>query len=72
MDILPFICFLVIFIRDFIIFYGIILNNSFDDSVRINPIFISKVNTFMQMACVTYCLLFLNNIIKFKLYTGHY
>lgn len=64
MDILPFYIFVIVVLRDFIIFYGIILNNSFDDSVRINPIFISKVNTVMQMVLVLYCLLFLNNIIS--------
>lgn len=63
-DILPLYVFLVVFMRDFIISYGIILNNGYKTKVKINPIFISKVNTFMQMALATYCLLFLNNILS--------
>ena len=40
------------------------MNNGYKTKVKINPIFISKVNTFMQMALATYCLLFLNNILS--------
>jgi len=66
MNIIPLYIFVIAVLRDFIIFCGIILNlnSGFDNIIKINPIFISKINTFMQMVLVIYCLLFLNNIIN--------
>ena len=43
---------------------GIIYNMYGNKKVSIDPIFSSKINTFIQIVLIIYCLLYLNNIIK--------
>ena len=62
MDILPGYIFYITLVRDILIILGTILN---DDNYlqEVNPIFLSKINTFMQFTLVTFCMLFLTSTI---------
>jgi len=64
MNILPFYLFYIVLIRDLIILIAITLRYNIEDSVMMNPIFLSKLNTFLQITLVIFCMLFLNNIIN--------
>ena len=66
MNVLPFYILTVVLIRDFIILYGITIKSKVQHDFKLKPIFISKVNTFMQIILVIYCLLCLNNITEYK------
>ncbi len=60
--VLPYYLFLIVLLRDLFIFAGILNNNSFTSNERMRPIFLSKMNTFLQIILVLICLLFLNNL----------
>ena len=66
MNILPFYILTIVLVRDFIILYGITIKSKVQHDFKLKPIFISKVNTFMQIILVIYCLLCLNNITEYK------
>ena len=48
--------------RDLIILTAIVINYRNKANIILNPIFISKLNTFIQIILVIYCLLFLNKM----------
>ena len=60
--VLPYYLFLIVLLRDLFIFAGILNNNSFTSNEMIKPLFLSKINTFIQIMLVLICLLFLNNL----------
>ena len=63
-NILPYYLLIFVILRDLIIFIGIIIKNKSNYYREMNPIFLSKINTFMQIVLVLYCMLFLNNYIN--------
>ena len=63
-NVLPLYIFIVVLVRDLIILAGIFFNYKKSDKVPMNPIFISKLNTFMQILLVIYCMLFLNEMVN--------
>tara|TARA_B100001769_G_C21837417_1_gene454546 strand:- start:169 stop:615 length:447 start_codon:yes stop_codon:yes gene_type:complete len=65
-NILPHYILILAISRDLIIFTGILLKNKNNNFTEMNPIFLSKVNTFMQILLVIYCLLFLNTLADIK------
>ena len=65
-NILPYYILILVISRDLIIFIGILLKNKNNNHFEMSPIFLSKVNTFMQILLVIYCLLFLNNFTDIK------
>ena len=65
-NILPYYILILVISRDLIIFAGILLKNKNNNHFEMSPIFLSKVNTFMQILLVIYCLLFLNNFTDIK------
>ena len=64
MNILPYYIFFIILIRDTAVFFGILINIRFSEKFVMSPMFISKLNTFVQIILVLICLLFLNKIIS--------
>ena len=68
-DILPYYILLLAILRDLIICIGIIVKMRINSHKEMNPIFLSKINTFMQILLVLSCMLFLNNDINIK-YVG--
>ena len=64
MDILPYYVFSIVLTRDLIILIGIILNNKIYARHYMKPIFLSKINTFMQIILVLFCMFFLNNLVN--------
>ena len=68
-DILPLYILLLAIFRDLIICIGIIVKMKINSHKQMNPIFLSKINTFMQILLVLSCMLFLNNDINIK-YVG--
>ena len=68
-DILPYYILLLAILRDLIICIGIIVKMKINSHKQMNPIFLSKINTFMQILLVLSCMLFLNNDINIK-YVG--
>ena len=50
--------------RDLIILMGIAIRYNSEDKVMMSPIFLSKLNTFLQITLVIFCMLFLNNIVN--------
>mgnify|MGYP001164082869 CR=1 FL=1 len=60
--VLPYYLFLIVLLRDLVIFAGILSKNSFTNNEIIKPIFLSKMNTFLQIILVLICLLFLNDL----------
>ncbi len=65
-NILPYFIIILVISRDLIIFIGIIIKNRSNKYTEMSPIFLSKINTFMQIILVIYCLLFLNNFLEIK------
>ena len=63
-SIIPLYILLIVIARDTIMLIGIIYNIYENKKVLINPIFLSKVNTFIQIILIIYCLLYLNNHAK--------
>ena len=63
-DILPLYIFILVLARDLIILTGIAINYKNGSKIIMNPIFISKLNTFLQIILVIICLLFLNKIVN--------
>jgi cardiolipin synthase len=63
-NILPLYIFILVLVRDLIILTGIIIDYKKRDKVSMNPIFISKLNTFLQIILVIFCLLFLNEMVN--------
>ena len=63
-SILPFYLFYIILLRDIAILFGILINIRFSEKFVMRPMFISKLNTFMQITLVLICLLFLNKMIN--------
>ena len=68
-DILPYYILILAILRDLIICIGIIVKMRINSHKEMNPIFLSKINTFMQILLVLSCMLFLNNDINIK-YVG--
>ena len=64
MNILPFYIFYIVLLRDLIILMGIAIRYNSEDKVMMSPIFLSKLNTFLQITLVIFCMLFLNNIVN--------
>ena len=64
-DILPDYVFYITILRDIIIITGILFNHS-NNTQLMNPIFLSKVNTFMQFTLVIFCILYLTNTVSIK------
>ena len=64
MDVLPTYIFILVLLRDLMILTGILFNIKKNDSITMNPIFISKLNTFMQILLVIFCMLFLNDMVN--------
>ena len=62
MDILPLYILILVLARDLIILTAIVVNYRNKANMILNPIFISKLNTFIQIILVIYCLLFLNKM----------
>ena len=62
-DILPDYIFYITLLRDIIIITGTALNH-YKNPQAVNPIFLSKINTFMQFTLVIFCTLFLANIVN--------
>ena len=60
-NILPYYLLILSIVRDFIILTGIIIKNKHKNYQEMCPIFLSKVNTFMQILLVICCMLFLNS-----------
>jgi len=65
-DILPYYILLLVILRDLIICIGIMVKIKIKGHKKMNPIFLSKINTFMQIFLVLSCMLFLNNDISIK------
>lgn len=65
--ILPYYLFFLVLLRDICIFLGILRQDKFLKTHKIKPIFISKLNTFLQILLVIVCLLFLNNMVSISL-----
>ena len=65
--ILPYYLFFLVLLRDICIFLGIIRQDKYLKIQKIKPIFISKLNTFLQILLVIACLLFLNNMVSISL-----
>ena len=65
-DILPYYILLLAISRDLIICIGIIIKIKMNSTKEMNPIFLSKINTFMQIFLVLSCMLFLSNNINIK------
>ena len=63
-NILPYYILVIALTRDLIILVGIIIRQKNNNYLELKPIFLSKINTFMQIVLVTFCLLFLNNIVN--------
>ena len=63
MDILPEYVFYITILRDIMIITGILLNHSNNTQIM-SPIFLSKVNTFMQFILVIFCILSLTNVVS--------
>ena len=63
MDILPEYVFYITILRDIMIITGILLNHSNNTQIM-SPIFLSKVNTFMQFILVIFCVLYLTNAVS--------
>ena len=63
MDILPDYVFYITILRDIMIITGILLNHSNNTQIM-SPIFLSKVNTFMQFILVIFCILYLTNAVS--------
>ena len=63
-NILPYYILVIALARDLIILAGIIIRQKNNNYLELKPIFLSKINTFMQIVLVTFCLLFLNNIVN--------
>lgn len=63
-NIIPLYIVIIVITRDIIMLIGIIYNMYGNKKVSIDPIFSSKINTFIQIVLIIYCLLYLNNIIK--------
>lgn len=63
-DILPLYIFIIVLVRDLIILTGIVINYKNRDKIIMNPIFISKLNTLLQIILVIFCLSFLNKIVS--------
>ena len=63
MDILPDYVFYITILRDVMIITGILLNHSNNTQIM-SPIFLSKVNTFMQFILVIFCILYLTNAVS--------
>tara|TARA_B110000014_G_C20101854_1_gene578551 strand:+ start:88 stop:534 length:447 start_codon:yes stop_codon:yes gene_type:complete len=63
-SILPYYLFFTILLRDIAILFGILINIKFSEKFVMRPMFISKLNTFMQITLVLICLLFLNKMIN--------
>lgn len=64
MDILPLYILILVLARDLIILTGIVINYKNRINIIMNPIFISKLNTFLQIILVIFCLSFLNEIVN--------
>ncbi|MAZ79660.1 MAG: CDP-diacylglycerol--glycerol-3-phosphate 3-phosphatidyltransferase [Gammaproteobacteria bacterium] len=64
MNILPAYIFIIVLARDLIILSGIMINYKNGNKVLMNPIFISKLNTFLQIILVVFCLSFLNEMVN--------
>ena len=62
-DMLPGYIFYITILRDIIIITGTALNHN-NNLRAINPIFLSKINTFVQFTLVVFCILFLANIVN--------
>jgi len=62
-DILPGYVFYITILRDIMIIAGILFNHSNNTQIM-NPIFLSKINTFMQFTLVIFCILYLTNAVK--------
>ena len=65
-DILPYYILLLSISRDLIICIGILVKIKINSNKEMNPIFLSKINTLMQIFLVLICMLFLNNDINIK------
>ena len=65
-DIIPYYILILAISRDLIICIGIIIKIKINSHKEMNPIFLSKINTFMQIFLVLSCMLFLNNDINIK------
>ena len=65
--ILPYYLFILVLLRDICIFLGILRQDNYLKAHKIKPIFISKLNTFLQILLVITCLLFLNNMVSISL-----
>jgi len=63
MGILPDYIFYITILRDMLIIAGTIFNGN-NQPQTVNPIFLSKINTFMQFTLVTFCILFLTNTVS--------
>ena len=66
MNILPSYLFYIVLIRDLLILIGIILRYNNEDNSIMNPIFLSKLNTFLQIILVIFCMLYLCDFINLK------
>jgi len=62
-DVLPDYIFYITLLRDIVIIIGTALNHN-KNLQAVNPIFLSKVNTFVQFTLVMFCILFLANIVN--------
>ena len=63
-NILPIYIFILVLARDLIILTGIIVDYKSRNNISMNPIFISKLNTFLQIILVIFCLSFLNEMVN--------
>jgi len=62
-DILPDYVFYITLLRDILIITGTIFKHN-NNSQAVNPIFLSKINTFIQFTLVIFCILFLTNTVS--------
>ena len=63
-NIIPVYIIIVVLARDIIMSIGVIYKIRGNKKISIKPIFSSKINTFLQIVLIIYCLLYLNNFIK--------